>query len=528
MVGTENVNFVAIDFETATTDRMACQVGLTVVRNGTIENTVTRLIQPPGNIYNINERHKQHHISAAMTADKPTFDVVWNEISPLLVGTEIVAHNASFDEDVLMKNLDYYGIMPMGISKFKDTYRIYNHGLEELCYAFSLDCSAHHDAGFDSRCCAIFYLNYLKGIEPDYQLLRKKEKTVTHYRQQLDKSMKEKDLSEADPSNPFFDRRVLVTGDFSMDRPALWRKLKSMGAELHNTLSKRIEIVLIGTDPGPAKMETLEKLIASGNSIKKLYQKDLDHIFAGDWADYQFVKEHLKGADPHHPFYDRHVVLMGSFSNRVTDVRKYLKAVGASIEPKVTKYVNAVLLGADASESDLADLSKLIYNGYNVQVIDVEALNDICAGQRWDEFRTSKNIKKDLHLTYHHFENGHVQFKDGKNVIALKELFFGGGMKGDASFLYQITGNLGALCNWELTNNVDIIVVSDATVKNLMEGNADDTITYIQNVYNHGKSSSFIYRFMSESDILDYCSRRCEEIGDETTLELLRCYMETE
>ena len=40
-------SFTAVDFETATPDRMACQVGLTIVRNGEIKDTIVKLIKPP-------------------------------------------------------------------------------------------------------------------------------------------------------------------------------------------------------------------------------------------------------------------------------------------------------------------------------------------------------------------------------------------------------------------------------------------------------------------------------------------------
>ena len=44
-------DFVAIDFETATTGRMACQIGIVVVKNYEIKNEYSFLIQPPGNKY---------------------------------------------------------------------------------------------------------------------------------------------------------------------------------------------------------------------------------------------------------------------------------------------------------------------------------------------------------------------------------------------------------------------------------------------------------------------------------------------
>ena len=117
------MNFVAIDFETATFDRMACQVGITIVKEGEIIDTFEKLIQPPRNYYdyaNINV----HHITPEMTKDAPTFDKVWEEISDYIIGKVVVAHNAAFDEDVLYKNLSFYGIQVRGIMPFFCTYKL--------------------------------------------------------------------------------------------------------------------------------------------------------------------------------------------------------------------------------------------------------------------------------------------------------------------------------------------------------------------------------------------------------------------
>ena len=49
-----NTDFIAVDFETATNSRMACQIGIVVVRNGNITERISKLIQPPFNEYDSN------------------------------------------------------------------------------------------------------------------------------------------------------------------------------------------------------------------------------------------------------------------------------------------------------------------------------------------------------------------------------------------------------------------------------------------------------------------------------------------
>ena len=79
-----NSNFIAIDFETATSNKMACQIGITIVENGAIKDTIVRLIQPPNNKYDVG-CIQVHHITPEQTSKSPTFDIVWEEIKNLFI-----------------------------------------------------------------------------------------------------------------------------------------------------------------------------------------------------------------------------------------------------------------------------------------------------------------------------------------------------------------------------------------------------------------------------------------------------------
>lgn len=301
----KGLDFVAVDFEYSNHLQMACQVGITVVKDGDIIETISRLIQPPGNNYEQNYINV-HHITPKMTENEPTFDVVWQEISKYFIGTTLVAHNKETEETVLYKNLDYYGIMPMGINPFICTYKIYNRGLEELCAGFNMDYTDHHNASFDSECCAKFYINYLNGITPDISLMDQKAKEIKKRNtnkfdiskhERICGDLLKKDLTGADPNNPFFDRKVVVTGTFSFDRRALASKLKSMGADIDSGITKKTNYVIIGNEPGPSKIEKLDKLIRDGYNIRKIFEDDLNKIFAGDTEEFVTEKEVRKDLD---------------------------------------------------------------------------------------------------------------------------------------------------------------------------------------------------------------------------------------
>lgn len=291
-----NTNFIAIDFETATNSRMACQIGIVVVKNGNIIERISKLIQPPFNEYDSNTI-RIHHITPDDTKSSDTFDKVWNQISLYFMNTTIVAHNAQFDEDVLYKNLAYYGILPLGIEPFKCTCDIFGRmGLHDLCECFGMSTSGHHDALFDAECCANFYLKYLNGEE--FDVLHTRKKTFSEKQaEKLSGDILIKDLSNADPNNPFYDRKVVITGEFNIERKELGKILKSMGADIDTGITKRTNYVLIGEYPGPKKLEKLDKLIHDGYNIRKIYSNDIIDIINGNWEGYHATKEIKKELD---------------------------------------------------------------------------------------------------------------------------------------------------------------------------------------------------------------------------------------
>lgn len=90
----KNINFVAIDFETATTAKgklAACQLGIAVVEKGIITDKKSYLIQPPNNQYSKNTI-LVHGLTPEDTKDSPTFGELWNEIKPYFEHRVIVSH----------------------------------------------------------------------------------------------------------------------------------------------------------------------------------------------------------------------------------------------------------------------------------------------------------------------------------------------------------------------------------------------------------------------------------------------------
>jgi DNA polymerase III subunit epsilon len=160
--------FVAIDFETANYERgSACSIGLVKIRNNEIIAKECRLINPQ--TYFLDDFTENiHGITADDVKDAPLFDVVWGELSPLLVNADfIAAHNAPFDRSVLYKCCDKYKIKPP-TQKFVCTVKIARAcwklkpaALTNVCSHLGIKLN-HHQALSDALACAKIVISAMK------------------------------------------------------------------------------------------------------------------------------------------------------------------------------------------------------------------------------------------------------------------------------------------------------------------------------------------------------------------------------
>lgn len=282
----ETYDFISVDFENADNDQYACQVGIVAVRNKQIVKEISYLIQPPENRYG-NIQSGIHGITAEKTKESPTFDIIWNEIKEYFENQVLVCHQAPTDIAILQKTLAYYSLNMPNFETIDTCDMIGKYRLDELCQAFDIDFKDHHNALEDARVTALLWLKYIdgvmKGIKPDFSKIdiskRKTGMDKFFGHKKLDSYLFVKDLSNADPDNPFYDKKVVITGDFSsIDRKQLAVKLKDMGADIDSTISKKTNIVLAGDKAGPSKMKKLEQLLADGYEIKLMNECDLLNI----------------------------------------------------------------------------------------------------------------------------------------------------------------------------------------------------------------------------------------------------------
>lgn len=267
---------LAIDFETAKVP-YPCQIGVTIIENGEITDTFMRYIKPPKNEYN---PHciEVHGITPDVTENAPEFPELWNEIHPLFSDCIIAAHNAPFDIKVLTSTLEYYGL-DFGSEKIEviDTCEMVGKKkLDVACAEYGIPFANHHNAFFDSLACAQLLLALQEEENPT-----KKEKPVLKkpvYHEAITGDVLKKDLTNANPENPFYDKKVVITGVFSIDRKEIAMKLKKLGADVDTSITKKTAFVCVGKDAGPKKLETIKKYNESGCDIVTLSETDLNAL----------------------------------------------------------------------------------------------------------------------------------------------------------------------------------------------------------------------------------------------------------
>lgn len=164
-----DVNFIAIDFETATGKRASiCEAGICVVQQGKVVETKSWLVRPENNQYSY-WNIKIHGIRPEQTADAPDFPTVWKEIETYLSACPIlVAHNAAFDMGCIRHSLDLYNLPKPQIQYYcslRAARHLYDFGrntLDYLCTQFEIPYTTHHRAADDAAMCAHLFLREIQ------------------------------------------------------------------------------------------------------------------------------------------------------------------------------------------------------------------------------------------------------------------------------------------------------------------------------------------------------------------------------
>lgn len=152
------MRFLAIDFETANYYRdSACAIGLALVENNMLVESVSYHIKPPSKWFVFTDLHG---ISWRDVKDQPTFAELWPMISKYFANLDfVVAHNASFDRGVLKaccktNNIDMPDLkFNCTVDISRQVWKIYPTKLNIVCEHFGIPLD-HHNALSDTLACA--------------------------------------------------------------------------------------------------------------------------------------------------------------------------------------------------------------------------------------------------------------------------------------------------------------------------------------------------------------------------------------
>lgn len=302
-------DFIAIDFETATSDlASACSLGIVYVSNFEIVDKKYFLIQPPENKYD-KYNTEIHGLSFCDTEHSPTFGELWSEISSLFSDCIVVAHNARFDMSVLRKCLDFYHL-ECNDFQYIDSIAVSNRAIKDNGFSkslvdraeyFNIPITNHHNALDDAETCARIVIASVKttnrrSLKTYCSSFRRR---TTHLFSELKPMDKMPDLSyrrrsvkiadyapsqdACNLSHPFNGKNIVLTGDLSsMTRSCAMQKIADVGGVLKSGVSSKTDYLIIGTqDPsvvGSDGLSTKERkakeLIEKGVNIITLHEKE--------------------------------------------------------------------------------------------------------------------------------------------------------------------------------------------------------------------------------------------------------------
>lgn len=300
------MNFVTIDFETATADRDSpCEIGLTFVQDSKIVDTKSWLIKPKYYPHFDEFNISIHGIRPQDVADKPEFNQLWSaELKPLLENQFVIAHNAGFDFSVLRRTLESYQI-PFPTLQYSCSYifskkvwtGLLSYDLKSLCYTNKIEMK-HHRAGADSLACAELSLKAfeLSGVLTVDDFPEKLKTTIGQlydggYRPSETKRIYEYrnpalivgDPSKHKPASIFYGRSIVFTGALSsMIRARAQQIIADIGGINANTVTKETDFLIVGQqdfrfvgeDGMSNKQEKAQKLLEKGATIEVISESD--------------------------------------------------------------------------------------------------------------------------------------------------------------------------------------------------------------------------------------------------------------
>lgn len=280
-----------IDFETPNqrNDRI-CSLGLVRIEYGNVVLKYHTLVDPECSFSE--ENIKIHGIRPGNVAGEAAFPIVWAVLKKYWRNSVVVAHNASFDLNVLNKVLFAYGL-PWPETRYMDTMylcrRYYSDSssvkLPDMCARLGIPLD-HHNAGSDADACAAILLDLLnKGLDESH--IQVFTPRLIDNAASVSAAPADSVLSSVPFSQAFVDfrgKRVVLSGLFQAgDKLDISALLIAQGAIVQDNVTRKTDALIVGAygnarwkhaDRG-LKIEKAIELQNSGHPIQIFREADV-------------------------------------------------------------------------------------------------------------------------------------------------------------------------------------------------------------------------------------------------------------
>ncbi|WP_223068908.1 exonuclease domain-containing protein [Paenibacillus caui] len=306
------MNYIAIDFEVANMRNRAsvCAVGIVEVQDGKITLEKYTLVNPqvafdPFCV-------AVHGITPEMVEGAPIFPEVWNELSSLLKGRTLVAHNASFDMSVLRSCLEAQGLDYPDctyVCSYLLSRKIWpglpSYKLNHMAAFHGLGAFRHHDALEDARTAAHLLLKCLEAkASEDCRALAEScgyrlgallpggacetfssLKAVNKGSRRLSaKTAITPTVSEFNKAHAFYKKNIVFTGRMdSLTRHEAMQRVVNCGGRCADSVELQTHFLVIGQSDyvkllngtkRSSKIQKAEKLAKAGLPIRLLSEQE--------------------------------------------------------------------------------------------------------------------------------------------------------------------------------------------------------------------------------------------------------------
>ena len=256
-------DFVAFDFETAS-GKNPCSLGMVEYKNGQKYREFYELINPEVAYFNP-FAVQIHGIRYEDVQHKKNFAELWEEMSSFIEGKALVAHNAKFDNSVLLYSLQRYGIELPQFNSFctlqraRKLVRLPSYKLSSLANFFEVPQFHHHNALEDAFVCGELFLK-LNRLEQELQL--QQEHGVEFPSSYLDwiaekqgQNVQIRRKALASFSQLFGGLRFVISGNFqNFSRTEMQKIITQNGGRVTGSVSGLTNYLVCGTEPGQAKL----------------------------------------------------------------------------------------------------------------------------------------------------------------------------------------------------------------------------------------------------------------------------------